>query len=60
MDHATVACFQYHHHLKLSQIVGMEEFWVQVMMGYELSVWERTGLVLLTHHYPFEGMLERT
>ena len=47
MDHATGACFQFRRHLKLSQIVGMEEYWVQVMVGYELSVWERPGLVCL-------------
>jgi hypothetical protein len=32
MDRATVACFLFHLHLRLSQIVGMEAFWEQVMM----------------------------
>ena len=48
MDRATVACFRCRRHLKLSEIVGMEEYWVQVMMDREWSVWERTGLVFWT------------
>jgi hypothetical protein len=46
MDHAIVACFLFRLHLKLSQIVEMEEFWVQVIMDLNavfvtlISVWK--------------------